>query len=159
MSSSPPTAAEAVRAAEAAASASDAAPAACEGVLEWPGEWRLHHGGRLDGVRIAWRMVGPAGAPVVAALGGISANRRPVAEDDGWWPAVCGRGLPLDTTRFRVLGLDFLGGSGESTGPVRGGPAFPAISSYDQADVLARVVRELGIGTLHAIAGASYGGS
>ena len=51
-------------------------PAVREGILEIPGEMALHHGGRLSGVRLAWRMVGRANAPVVCALGGISANRR-----------------------------------------------------------------------------------
>ena len=45
-----------------------------EGVLEIPGALRLHFGGQLDGVRVAWRLVGDHG-PVVAALGGISAGR------------------------------------------------------------------------------------
>ena len=43
-----------------------------EGVLDVPGEVSLHHGGRLSGIRIAWRLAGPANAPVVCALGGIS---------------------------------------------------------------------------------------
>ena len=45
-----------------------------EGLLEVPGELSLHHGGRLATVRVAWRLAGPAGAPVVVALGGISAH-------------------------------------------------------------------------------------
>jgi homoserine O-acetyltransferase len=156
---STPPGTESARASDGAvASAVRAAVAEREGVLEWPGPWSLHHGGRLDGVRVAWRVVGPAGAPVVAVLGGISAHRRVVAEDGGWWAALCGVGRPLDSGRYRVLGLDFLGGSGETTGPVRGGPRFPSVSSYDQADVLARLVAELGLGPLHAIVGASYGG-
>ena len=40
-----------------------------EGILEVPGEIALHHGGRLPGMRIAWRLVGPASAPVVVVLG------------------------------------------------------------------------------------------
>src|SRR5579872_1079096 len=51
-------------------------PAVREGVLEIPGDTVLYHGGRLSGARLAWRMVGPASAPVVCALGGISAGRR-----------------------------------------------------------------------------------
>src|SRR5581483_9317918 len=47
-----------------------------EGILDVPGDIVLHHGGRLPGIRIAWRLAGPANAPVVCALGGISANRR-----------------------------------------------------------------------------------
>lgn len=161
---STPPANESARAGGVVAAASEAAPAASgsalerEGVLAWRGDWPLHHGHRLDGVHVAWRVVGPPGAPVVAVLGGISAHRRVVAEDGGWWAALCGRGRALDSARFRVLGVDFLGGSGESTGPVRNGPRFPSVSSYDQANVLARLVADLGLGPLHAIVGASYGG-
>ena len=36
-----------------------------EGVLAVPGELNLHFGGRLEGVSLAWRLTGPAGAPVV----------------------------------------------------------------------------------------------
>ena len=39
-----------------------------------------------------------------------------------------------------------------------GGPALPPISSYDQAALLRALCDELGIGKLHAIVGASYGG-
>jgi homoserine O-acetyltransferase len=69
-----------------------------------------------------------------------------------------GPGGALDTDRCRVLGFDFLGGSGETTGPRRGQPDFPTISAYDQAHVLERLVEHLGCAPLQAIAGASYGG-
>lgn len=131
-----------------------------EGVLEMRGDMSLHHGGKLSGVHIAWRIVGPTDAPVVCALGGISANRRVCATEDArqiWWGQIAGSTCALDSDRFRVLSFDYLGGSGESTGPVDGA-AFPSISSYDQATVLAAVLDELGINSLRAIAGGSYGG-
>ncbi len=131
-----------------------------EGVLEMPGEMSLNHGGRLTGVHIAWRLVGPANAPVVCALGGISANRRVCTTEDArqsWWGQVAGAGCALDSDRFRVLGFDYLGGSGDSTGPVEG-VAFPAISGYDQAAALLALLDELNIKSLRAIAGGSYGG-
>lgn len=134
--------------------------AAREGILEVPGEIVLHHGGRLEGVRIAWRLAGPVGAPVVCALGGISAHRRVCVTEDpreGWWSEIAGPGRPLDSDRFRILSFDFLGGSGETTGPAPG-TAFPSVSSYDQAEVLLRVLNHLGIKALRAIAGGSYGG-
>lgn len=131
-----------------------------EGILEVPGEVALHHGGRLGGVRIAWRLAGPASAPVVCALGGISAHRRAwVAEEprEGWWSEIAGSGRPLDAERFRILGFDFLGASGETTGPGPG-ETFPSVSSYDQAELLLRLLNHLGIKALRAIAGGSYGG-
>ncbi len=120
---------------------------------------RLHHGGELEGVRVAWRLAGQPRAPVVAALGGISAHRIVYSHGDarGWWDGIVGPGRALDATRFRVLGIDFLGGSGATTGP-RVGEPFPSVSSYDQAELLLRLLNHLGIARLHAIAGASYGG-
>jgi homoserine O-acetyltransferase len=130
-----------------------------EGMLDVPGEVSLYHGGRLSGIRIAWRLVGPANAPVVCALGGISANRRVFdAEEprEGWWSEVVGSGRALDADRFRVLSFDYLGGSAETTGP--GTAAFPNISTYDQAELLVRLLNNLGLKSLRAIVGGSYGG-
>lgn len=131
-----------------------------EGILELPGEISLYHGGKLAGMRVAWRMVGPANAPVVCAIGGISANRRVCVTEDprqSWWPQLVGPACALDANRFRVLSFDYIGGSGESTSPEEGG-AFPSISSYDQADALVALLNHLGIKSLRAIAGGSYGG-
>jgi len=131
-----------------------------EGVLEMPGEMSLYHGGKLTGVHIAWRFVGPADAPVVCALGGISANRRVCTTEEpknSWWGQIAGAGCALDSDRFRVLSFDYLGASGDTTGPVEG-VAFPNISSYDQAAVLLALVDHLNIQSLRAIAGGSYGG-
>lgn len=142
----------------------DASAPAREGVLEIPGALSLYHGGRLSDARIAWRLVGAAHAPVVCALGGISANRHVCLTEDspqGWWSEVVGPGGALDTHSYRVLSFDYLGGSGDSTGP-QPAPAsartFPSISSYDQAEALVRLLDHLGVKSLAAIAGGSYGG-
>jgi homoserine O-acetyltransferase/O-succinyltransferase len=128
-----------------------------EGILELPGTLPLHYGGRLEGVRIAWRLVGERG-PVVAALGGISAGRYVMGADPkGWWADVVGPSGALDSNRYRILGFDFLGGSGQTTGPRSGQAGFPSISSFDQAEVLVRLLDHLQIQKLHAIVGASYG--
>jgi homoserine O-acetyltransferase/O-succinyltransferase len=163
-----------------------------EGILDVPGEVSLYHGGRLSGIRIAWRLVGPANGPVVCALGGISANRRVFDQENpkqGWWSEVVGPGQALDAVRFRVLSFDYLGGSAETTGPGRvrlaavstgaegslaandsaheagpapvadaTGSAFPNISTYDQAELLVRLLNNLGLKSLRAIVGGSYGG-
>lgn len=129
-----------------------------EGILELPGAFPLHFGGSLDNVRIAWRLTGDGG-PMVAALGGISAGRH-VANGSvrGWWSEIVGPGDALDTNRCQVLGLDYLGGSGETTGPRASESGFPSISAYDQAELLRRVIAHLNCGPLQAIIGASYGG-
>ena len=143
------------------ASAPSASAELSEGVFEIAGGLRLHHGGSLERVRVAWRLEGAGGAPVVVALGGISAHRRIFCDEnphDGWWPELAGPGRPLDASRFRLLGFDFLGGGGATTGPEPGQSGYPPVSSYDQAEILCRVCDELGIARLHAIVGASYGG-
>jgi homoserine O-acetyltransferase len=144
-----------------------------EGILEVPVEVSLYHGGRLSGMRVAWRLVGPPSAPVVCALGGISASRRVCFTEEprqGWWSEIVGPERPLDASRCRILSFDYLGGSGDSTGPggftgpdadaAVAGPenGFPSISSYDQAEVLVRLLNHLGLKSLRAIAGGSYGG-
>ena len=138
-------------------------------VLHLSGGLNLSLGGRLPTVELAWRMIGPAGAPVVAVLGGISADRRVCAssgDEKAWWPGLVGRGLGVDTDRFRVLSFDYLGGSGGSTGPeartdggaVSSVSSFPSVTTSDQTALLALLLDHLGIAHLHAFVGASYGG-
>jgi homoserine O-acetyltransferase/O-succinyltransferase len=131
-----------------------------EGILQVAGPTKLHHGGVLEDLQIGWSLSGEPGQPVVLALGGISAGRRVFVPDggrEGWWHEVVGPGKALDTQRVAVLGMDFIGGNGASTGP-RAGQSFPCISSYDQADAVLRLLDHLGIAKLAAIVGASYGG-
>lgn len=123
----------------------------------------LQNGGRLEDVEIAWRLAGPVDAPVVAVLGGISATRAVVGEcgGPGWWPGLAGPALALDTARFRILSFDWLGGSGDSTGPAAGSfdiDPFPAVGPLDQAAIMVRLLDALEIQRLHAFVGASYGG-
>ncbi len=131
-----------------------------EGILQVEGPTTLHHGGTLENLQIGWSLSGAAGRPVVLAIGGISAGRTvfvPGGGRAGWWHEVVGPGRALDTQRVAVLGIDFIGGMGASTGPVAGG-SFPTISSYDQADAVVRLLDHLRIPKLAAIVGASYGG-
>jgi homoserine acetyltransferase len=87
-----------------------------EGIVEIPGRLALHHGGALAGVRIAWRMVGAVDAPVICALGGISATRRVCLTAEprqSWWREMAGPGRPLDTERCRILSFDYLVSEGK----------------------------------------------
>jgi homoserine O-acetyltransferase len=137
------------------------APAAVShGLLGIP-RLRFHRDGRQERVVVAWRLVGPPGAPVVAALGGISADREVCDPEDparGWWRELAGPGRPLDTDRYAVLGVDWLGGAGASSAPAPGQADFPAVDARDQVRALLAVCDRLGIARLHAAAGASYGG-
>lgn len=131
-----------------------------EGVLTLPNSLLLHFGGALPHVQVAWRLVGRGDQPIIAALGGISAGRYVTQSADakGWWSQIVGPGCALDSNRYRILGFDFLGGSGMTTGPKAGQADFPAISAYDQCEILRSVLEHLAIDRLHAIVGASYGG-
>ena len=146
--------------------ASSGRPAATEigafelrhGILELPGRLPLRHGGFLEGVHVAWSLAGTRAAPIVVALGGISAHRHVFSSGGtpGWWDALVGSGRALDSRNYRILGFDYLGGSGATTGP--NGARFPSVDSHDQAEILTRLLDHLGIAKLHAIVGASYGG-
>ncbi len=130
-----------------------------QGILTCPGEWQLHHRGTLQDAHIAWRLIGPTTAPLVCALGGIWCDRH--LEDQpgrrGSWGQLVGPGRALDPDRVRILSFDYLGGAGESSGPLQE-RRFPSVSTYDQANALARVLDALGVAALHAIIGGSYGG-
>jgi homoserine O-acetyltransferase len=94
-------------------------------------------------------IVGPPDAPVVVVLGGISASRSATQ----WWSAVAGDERPIDTTRFRVLGFDYLDGGERASG--RPGKR---VTTHDQADALAELLDGLAISRAFAVVGASYGG-
>jgi homoserine O-acetyltransferase len=93
---------------------------------------------------------GDPGLPAVIALGGISATRHLAAHGAdarrGWWDPFVGAGRALDTTRYSVIGVDYIGGAG---GPV---------TTEDQARALSTALDRLGIRSVHAIVGSSYGG-
>lgn len=101
-------------------------------------------------VPVAWRLQGPRHAPVVAVLGGISADRRVCGQGEhaGWWQPQVAQGAGFDPSRWRVLSIDWLDAVLLDA---------PAVSSRDQADALAGVLDALGIAGLHALVGASYG--
>jgi homoserine O-acetyltransferase len=127
--------------------------------LALPDPFPLDSGASLCNARLAWQCAGPNDAPLIIALGGISAHRRPCAEDGrGWWEAQCGEGRVLDTLRYRVLGIDWLGGVDASSGPCAG-ETFPQVSTKDQARALLLLLNRLGVRRVHLLVGASYGGA
>ncbi len=131
-----------------------------EGVIALDGPLALHFGGRLESVEIAYRMTGAREAPVVLVLGGISSGRNISAVREGefgWWDEMVGPGKSLDSDRFRILGIDWLGGGHRSTGPAQGA-TFPSISAYDQVECVAALLKHLGLAQLWGTVGASYGG-
>jgi homoserine O-acetyltransferase len=96
-------------------------------------------------------VTGPAGAPFIVALGGISGNRfvcRGRNGGAGWWPGLVGAGCAVDPARYRVIGIDYAADADGRTAP----------STKDQARVVCAALDALGVGRAHAIVGASYGG-
>lgn len=136
-----------------------------QGELALPAAFALESGAVLKNAKLAWQCVGSADAPLIVVLGGISAHRRACDRDGrGWWEAQCGAGKALDTDRYRLLGIDWLGGCDGSTGPrhVRQGETqaeFPTISTGDQARALLLLLNRLGVRRVHLLVGASYGGN
>ena len=118
----------------------------------------------LRGAQLAFELTGPAQAPVVAVAGGISAHRHVCATAfdpaPGWWEPCVGAGRAIDTQRFRVLAVDWLGGQGASTGPTNttAARAFPLVTADHQAQAIALLLAHLGIERLHGFVGASFGG-
>jgi homoserine O-acetyltransferase len=114
-----------------------------------PARLHLRHAGERD-LQIDYELVGPAGAPVVLAAGGISAHKHVIASEAfpeaGWWQTQSGVGL--DTSRLRVLAIDWLGADGRLD---------VVIDSADQADAIAAVLDALGIDAVAAFLGSSYG--
>jgi homoserine O-acetyltransferase len=129
-----------------------------EGEFALPSPMPLTHGECLSNARLVYRIVGAEGAPVVLAMGGISANRFVSREQDhdGWWHEYAGPGRAIDTEQYRLLSFDWLGGSADSTRAT--GPDFPLIDTLDQANAALALLDHLEIERLHCVIGASYGG-
>ncbi len=84
----------------------------------------------------------------------------------GWWDGFIGPGKALDTDRYAVLCVNYLGGCYGSTGPASTNPttgrpygsSFPKLTLTDIVDSQMRLLDELGIERLHAVTGGSVGG-
>jgi homoserine O-acetyltransferase len=110
------------------------------------------------GSPLRYELTGSGDAPLIVVLGGISASRHitPSAEDGaaGWWEKSVGPGSGIDSTKYRLLGVDYLDGGRRSDGrPER------VVTTHDQGDAIAALLDHLGITRVHATVGASYGGS
>ncbi|MGH7678815.1 MAG: alpha/beta fold hydrolase [Gemmatimonadaceae bacterium] len=104
-----------------------------------------------------FELEGPADAPVIVALGGISSSHHVRASEidpsQGWWESATGQGCPLPRSGFRVLGMGFVDAGAREDGRPDG-----IVATHDQADALAAVLDVQGISRVHAVIGASYGG-
>jgi len=88
------------------------------------------------------------------------------ATKPGWWDSMVGPGRPFDTERYFVICSNVLGGCQGSTGPSSSDPAtgrpygaqFPVLTIGDMVRAQARLLDQLGIERLLAVAGGSMGG-
>ncbi len=88
------------------------------------------------------------------------------AKSEGWWHNMIGPGLPVDTNKFFVIGVNNLGSCFGSTGPMHLNPAtgkpygssFPVVTVEDWVNAQVRLLDALGITTLAAVMGGSLGG-
>lgn len=84
----------------------------------------------------------------------------------GWWDEMVGPGKAFDTDKYFIICSNILGGCKGSTGPASintstGKPLgtdFPVISIGDMVNAQIRLIDNLGIETLLAVAGGSMGG-
>ncbi|HET6183704.1 MAG TPA: homoserine O-acetyltransferase [Acetobacteraceae bacterium] len=137
----------------------------------------LECGAHLPVLEVAYRTYGRLNAArsnavlVCHALTGDQyvAERHPLTGKEGWWNAVVGPGLPVDTDRFFVICANVLGGCMGSTGPrSRRDPAdpasapwgtdFPPVTIRDMVRAQKRLIDHLGITRLFAVIGGSMGG-
>ena len=114
-------------------------------------------GGRSTAAHPPYELVGARGAPVILALGGISASRHVVSHagdrSAGWWEGLGGEDRPLDLGRSRVLGIDYLDGGRGTDGRPR-----ESVTTHQQAASIVALLDELSIERVEAAVGASYGG-
>jgi len=84
----------------------------------------------------------------------------------GWWDTVVGPGKALDTSKYLVMCVNFLGSCYGTTGPSSTNPAtgkpyalsFPVVTVEDWVRQQARLLDALDIERVHAVVGGSLGG-
>lgn len=104
-----------------------------------------HVGGPTATFRLRYCFHGDATEPWRVVAGGISASECP----DEWWRSQVGRNRAIDPEDGAVLGIEYLGSRPER---------WKGVSTFDQAAAVAAVLDELGVETIDAFIGASYGG-
>ena len=144
--------------------------------------FKLRSGDILARVSLAYELYGeinPAGDNVILLFhaltgsqhaAGITADvegvERWVEENQtGWWEGFVGPGLAVDTDRYAVLCVNYLGGCYGSTGPASindetgkpYGATFPPVQLADIVESQLQLLDHLGVSRLRAVAGASVG--
>jgi homoserine O-acetyltransferase len=125
----------------------------------------LGSGARLDPLVLAYRHDGrpPTRGPQILVIHALTGSADAAGD---WWMPLIGPGRALDTERYGVLCSNLLGGRYGSTGPTSvdprtgrpWGPAFPRVTTRDQARAIWRLLDTLGIERLALVTGGSLGG-
>jgi homoserine O-acetyltransferase len=84
----------------------------------------------------------------------------------GWWSDFIGKGKSIDTSKYAVICINYLGGCHGSSGPIKNndvrietsGKNFPSITIQDIVKTQIMLLDLLGIYKLHAVIGCSIGG-
>ena len=144
--------------------------------LDLPPEgFRLEEGGVIARIDVAWESCGPERPGndnvifICHALTGdahVAGRYAHETESSGWWDGIVGPGKAIDTTRFRVICANVLGGCKGTTGPSSVNPAtgrpygssFPRFTIGDTVEVYRALLRQLGVTHLAALVGGSFGG-
>ncbi|MDE2090959.1 MAG: homoserine O-acetyltransferase [Gammaproteobacteria bacterium] len=141
--------------------------------ISLPAPFRMHLGGELPEVQIAYETWGRLAADkgnVILLFTGLSpsahAASAPADPSPGWWEDMLGPGKPLDTERFFVVCVNSLGSCFGSTGPSSINPQtgrpyavhFPTLTVEDIAAAAHAALQALGIPRVHILVGASLGG-
>lgn len=136
---------------------------------------KLESGRMLRTVTLAHETYGrlaPDGRNAILITHGFTSSHRaagmrtPSDPSAGWWNGLIGPGKTIDTTRYFVVSSNMLGSSHGSTSPASVdpatgrpyGPEFPDITLRDMVTAQRRLLDELGVKHLVAVAGPSFGG-
>ena len=135
---------------------------------------RLDCGAELGPFTLAYQTYGRLNAEhsnavlVCHALTGdqYAAGTHPVTGKEGWWTAMIGPGLPLDTERYFVICANVIGGCMGTAGPKELNPAtgepwgldFPVITIADMVRAQVLLLDRLGIERVFCAIGGSMGG-
>ncbi|MFP3914680.1 MAG: homoserine O-acetyltransferase [Actinomycetota bacterium] len=148
------------------------------------GPFRLQKGGVLGEVTLAYEQYGeinPEGDNVVLVFHALTGSQHAAGWNQavpglavewtdecqiGWWDGFIGPGRALDTDRFAVICVNYLGGCYGSTGPSSVDPTtgeryasrFPELTLTDLVDSQMQFLSEIGVEKLHAVTGGSVGG-
>ncbi len=105
----------------------------------------------MSNIKVKYSIYGKLSLPIVVVLGGISANHK-VMGHEGWWGNIVGEYKSIDIRKFCVISIDYY--SGVSSPRLNN----TLISSYDQANLVKKLLDYLNINLIHAFIGSSYGG-